>query len=240
LLNNHRSSRNYTIAVANSRLPTIGRSVGAQMPATGGQVNQIERAAAGDREALQQLLWNHYDRLLSHIARKLDGDLLRLVGIDDIVQETFIQAIRDIRNCQARSDESFAAWLNAIADHRLNDTIKGLYRRKRGGDSRRVQTPAGTSADAMVELVELISDRRSTPYRLLARREAVQAMQVGIAALPDDQRDAIRLRYLEGKSIAETAAALGRTEAAVNGLIRRAKESLRSALESASLWLTQK
>jgi RNA polymerase sigma-70 factor, ECF subfamily len=210
------------------------------MPTADSQVKLIECATDGDREALQQLLWNHYDRLLRHIAPKLDGDLPRLVGIDDIVQETFIQAIRDIRNCQARSDESFAAWLNAIADHRLNDTIKGLHRRKRGGDWRRAQSPVGTSADAMVELVELISDRRSTPSRFLARREAVQAMQVGIAALPEDQRDAIRLRYLEGKSIAETAAELGCTAAAVNGLVRRAKEALRSALERSSLWLTRK
>jgi RNA polymerase sigma-70 factor (ECF subfamily) len=58
--------------------------------------------------------------------------------------------------------------------------------------------------------------------------------------LPDDQRDAIRIRYLEGKSIDETAAELGRTTAAVNGLVRRAKGALRSALECSSRWLSGK
>jgi RNA polymerase sigma-70 factor (ECF subfamily) len=204
------------------------------MSTSSGQTDLIEQARAGDRAALQQLLWDHYNRLVGFIRPRLSGNLQRLIAVEDVVQETFIQAIRDIGNCQATSDQAFAAWLSAIAEHRLHDIIKGLYRQKRGGDRRQVEAPVAGSAGGLVELVDLISDHRSTPGGRLTRHEAVQAMQIGIAGLPDDQREAVRLRYLEGKSIEETAAELGRTAAAVNGLVRRAKESLRSILLESS------
>jgi RNA polymerase sigma-70 factor, ECF subfamily len=205
-----------------------------------GQFDLIERARAGDRAALEQLLWDHYDRLVALLTTKLAGNLHRLVTTEDVVQETFIQAIRDIGKCEATSEASFAAWLAAIAEHRLQDMIKGAYRKKRGGDRRQAQAVADDSAGGLVELVGLLSDHGSTPGRNVARHEAVQAIQIGIAALPDDQREAIRLRYLEGKSVEETAAEMGRTEAAINGLVRRAKETLRETLENSSRWLSKK
>lgn len=210
------------------------------MSTTRNQTDLIQQARDGDRAALQQLLWDHYDRLIGFITPRLSGNLQRLIAIEDVVQETFIQAIRDIRNCQANSEPSFAAWLSAIAEHRLHDIVKGLYRQKRGGDRRQVEALVSASGRGLVELVELVSDHRSTPGRQLSRQEAIQALQIGIAALPDDQREAVRLRYLEGKSIEQTAQEMARTTAAVNGLVRRAKESLRSTLLDSSIWLSRK
>ena len=88
------------------------------------------------------------------------------------------------------------------------------------------------------ELVELLSGREHQPDKSVARREAIHAVQVGIAALPDDQREAIRLHVLEGKSLEETAAALNRTPGAVRALAYRAKLQLREAMGSASMWLS--
>jgi RNA polymerase sigma-70 factor (ECF subfamily) len=209
------------------------------MSTSDSQSELIEQARAGDRACLQQLLWDHYNQLVGFLARRLNGNLQRMVAVEDVVQETYIQAIRDIGNCQATTQASFAAWLSAIAEHRLHDIIKGLYRQKRGGDRRQVEGFVSGSAGRLVELVELISDHGSTPGRALARHEATHAIRIGIAALPDDQRQAIRLRYLEGKSIEETAASLGRTAAAVNGLVRRAKDSLRTTLLDSSRWLSR-
>jgi RNA polymerase sigma-70 factor (ECF subfamily) len=200
----------------------------------------LERARLGDRLALQQLLWEHYDRLSAFIATRLTGDLRRLVGADDVLQETFVLAIRDIGKCEADCVQTFAGWLFTIAEHRLNDIIKELYRKKRGGAMRRLEATGRESARGWMQLVDLISDDHSTPGRKLARGEAVQALQIGIAALPEDQRQAIRLRYLEGRSIEHSAEMMGRTTAAINGLVRRAKQSLRATLLESSRWLSPK
>jgi RNA polymerase sigma-70 factor (ECF subfamily) len=209
------------------------------MPNIDSQSELIEQARAGDRASLQQLLWDHYNQLVSFLAPRLTGNLQRMVAVEDVIQETFIQAIRDIGKCQANTQPSFAAWLSAIAEHRLHDIIKGLYRQKRGGDWRQVEGFVAGSAGRLVELVELISDHGLTPGRALTRHEAMHAIRIGIAALPEDQRQAIRLRYLEGKSVEETATMLGRTAAAVNGLVRRAKEALRTTLLESSRWMSR-
>ena len=60
----------------------------------------------------------------------------------------------------------------------------------------------------------------------MAQHEAERALHVAIAGLPDDYRQVIRLRYLEGKSIAETAAAMDRTSNAIRALTDRAKKKL--------------
>jgi len=65
-------------------------------------------------------------------------------------------------------------------------------------------------------------------------------VQVGIAGLPDDQREAIWLHHLSGKSIEETAAAMDRTPASVRGLLQRARQALRDALVRSTLWLSKK
>jgi len=63
---------------------------------------------------------------------------------------------------------------------------------------------------------------------------------MGIAALPSDQRDAIRTHLLEYKTLAETAAAMDRTPGAVRALIHRGKRQLRQFLGHSSRWLSKK
>jgi RNA polymerase sigma-70 factor (ECF subfamily) len=92
----------------------------------------------------------------------------------------------------------------------------------------------------VVELVDLLSAREHSPSRSIARREAVRAVQVALAGLPEDYQRALRLRYFEGKSLEETARIMMRTTGAVRGLLDRAKEKLLAALGRASLYLSQK
>jgi RNA polymerase sigma factor (sigma-70 family) len=74
----------------------------------------------------------------------------------------------------------------------------------------------------------------------MARRDAVLAVQVAVAGLPADQREAVRLHLLEGKSLQETAVAMDRTKSAVRSLIHRGKQKLSEALGRASLWFSSK
>ena len=64
----------------------------------------------------------------------------------------------------------------------------------------------------------------------MARREAVHAVQVAVASLPEDYREVIRLRYFEGKTLSDTAAAMARSPDAVRALTDRAKKQMRDAL----------
>ena len=94
----------------------------------------ITKAISGDRPALERLLLDHCDRLSRHVDRKLPPSVRSVLGVEDVLQETFAQAFRDVRDFAPRSSECFFAWLRTIAEHRLQDALRALKRKKRGGD----------------------------------------------------------------------------------------------------------
>ncbi len=196
------------------------------------------KAVSGDRPALQELLLAYTPRISRHIAYRLPASLQGILDVEDVLNATFIRAFRNIGQLKETSEAAFVAWLKAIAVNQLKDALKSLTRKKRGGDFKRVRGAAADQSGSMFDLVEALSDHGDSPSRVVARDEAVGAIRVGIASLPDDQRQAIRLHVLEGRSLAETAAAMQRTPGAVRALIHRGKQQLRDGLGRASVWLS--
>jgi len=200
----------------------------------------IAQAASGDHVALERLLLANYDRLARSIGAKLPASVQQVIDVDDILQQTFLQVFRDIRNFEAQSGASFFSWIKTVAENRLLDTIKGLKRKKRGGAHHRLREVNDGQASSIKDLVEMLSAHGRSPSRSFARHEAIQAVQIGLASLPHDQREAIRLRFISGKSLEEVATLMGCTRAAVRGLIYRGKQGLHNAMGRSSRWLSKK
>lgn len=198
----------------------------------------VARATSGDVRALEGLLLDYYSPLSSHIRARIPRSLQGVLDAEDILQQTFVQAFRDIHTFRPQGRSSFRAWLTVIADNRLADARKALQRKKRGGQARRVSL-AGRDSSATA-LVEVLSDGGPTPSGNVARAEAVQAVEVAVAGLPADLREAIRLRYLEQKSLGDAARIMQRSPDAVRGLLDRAKKKLRAALGRMSLYLSRR
>lgn len=203
-----------------------------------GEAALISAATGGDRVALERLLLANYDPLRQRVAAKLPARLQATQAVEDILQQTFLQAFRDVKGFVPRANASFGDWLAMIAEHRLLDAIKQHDRQKRGGDWGRLEGSAQDSR--LTPLLDWITSSDTPPSSVVARSEALSALQVALAALEHDQREAIRLRLLEGKSLEETAAALDRTPDAVRGLVHRGKQKLRDAMGRASRWLSAK
>jgi len=70
----------------------------------------------------------------------------------------------------------------------------------------------------------------TTPSQKAIRGEQANRLAQALAALPDDQREAVRLRHLEGWALAEIAVRVGRSSAATAGLIKRGMKALRRRL----------
>jgi RNA polymerase sigma-70 factor (ECF subfamily) len=200
----------------------------------------IARAVEGDQFALGELLLSYAPRLSAFLSPRLPSTLQPTITVDDILQQTFICAFRRIGQLEPLTPQSLLAWLKKIADHQLQDVIKAHNRKKRGGQRRRVSGAGETQNNSMVDLIELLSDEGRTASQLVAREEAIHAIQIGIAGLPEDQQQAVRMHLIEGRSLAETAKALDRTPGAVSALVHRAKENLREVMGRASTWLSTK
>lgn len=201
------------------------------------QLRLIAQAADGDRFALQQLLLVHSAWLSRHVVDKLPMVLRGTVDVEDILQQTYLQAYRDIRTLRNRTVKSFAAWLRTVAENRIRDALRSIDREKRQARRRNIGAVRDGTTSSMADLVDMLSDRADTPARCAVRHEAVQAVQVGVAGLSREQREAIRLHCLEGWTLDETAATMNCTSGAVRGLLQRAKQELHDVLHRSSLWL---
>jgi RNA polymerase sigma-70 factor (ECF subfamily) len=89
----------------------------------------VDRARAGDREALGRLFERHAERL-EGMARSRVGEAVRaFTEVDDIVQETYLRARTSIDSFEWQGETSFRSWLFAIANHAILDIAKSARRR---------------------------------------------------------------------------------------------------------------
>ena len=188
---------------------------------------------------MDRLLLDHYEPLSAHVAAGLPAAIRSVVGADDIIQQVYEQVFRDIGGFEPHEDSSFLAWLKTIADNRIRDSLRRHKAQKRGGDHRRVTGLPVEGSPFVDDLVEEYAATSATPSREVARREAIQAIQVALADLPEDYRLVVQLRYFDGLSLEETAEAVGKTSGAVRGLLDRAKQKIRESLQSASRYLSR-
>lgn len=176
----------------------------------------VRRAAAGDGRAYELLVIKYQRRIERLISRYVrDVDL-----VPDIAQETFIRAWRALP--QFRGEAQFYTWLYRIA---VNTAKKTLLELKR--DPIVVESALRLTDDedeTSRRQNELIS--HSTPESELAAREIAAAVNAAMAALPDDLREAITLREIEGLSYEEIAQAMDCPIGTVRSRIFRAREAI--------------
>ena len=199
----------------------------------------IQRAQEGDRAALGHVLFAAYDDLASFLSPRIPALLKNTVSSDDIIQQTFAKAFTDVSSFEWRGPGSFTAWLRMIADHRLQDAIKGATAKKRGGDRVRVQGTENATTSA-ADVMAMIAGDDPTASRVLRHQEAEQAVRLAISQLPADYSMVIKLRYFELRSIAETAEIMQRSEASIRALTDRAKKQLRDDLGRISMYLSER
>lgn len=149
----------------------------------------------------------------------------------DIVQKTLFQAHTQREQFRGQTTGEMAAWLKQILRHQLIDAYR-QQRRLRRDVSREV--PLEASIDGSFSRVEGWAAVHSTPSQHVSRDEELVRMAEALAQLPDAQREAIVLHHLQGASLAETAAHLQRTEAAVAGLLHRGLKQLRQMLDEST------
>jgi RNA polymerase sigma-70 factor (ECF subfamily) len=195
--------------------------------------SQIEQAKRGDKTAMGRLLMFHDPRLRRRIARRIPSDLHGLMSVEDVLQETYVQAYRQIGCFEDRGADSFYRWLATIADHKLADATKAQRTAKRRPEGGRCYT-VGDLSSSLVSLARLADGRSRTPSGIASTKEAEQAVRVALTSLPEACRRALWARYMEGQTVEAVAKALGRTPHAVHQLCHRGLILLREALGSQS------
>ncbi|MBI4579640.1 MAG: sigma-70 family RNA polymerase sigma factor [Planctomycetes bacterium] len=188
----------------------------------------MQRAVHGDAEALCDLLRVHGPGISATL--RIDRSWRAQLDAADVMQVTYLEAFRYIRDFAPERAECFPSWLRQMAENNLRDAIRGLSRQKRGGTTSR--RGSGATGDAEFALLAVVTT--TTPSRTLRRDERHAALRRAITRLAPDYAEVVRLFDLEGRPAAAVATMMDRSTGAVHMLRARAHERLRELLGPAS------
>ena len=174
----------------------------------------IEQVRAGDGEAFRLLVERH-SRAIFRLTYRMTGNEQ---DAEDMVQETFLRAYRQIRSYDSRA--AFGTWLFRIATNCSLDLL-----RKRGV-RRECQEPGFEDGGPKMEL----PSPAPSPERLAISTQIRRRVRVALAQLSPAERAAFILRHFEGVSIDEICQALGHSNSAARQSVFRAAAKLRRAL----------
>jgi len=177
---------------------------------------EVERARSGDSDAFRLLVEQH-SHAIFRLAFRMTGNE---EDAEDVVQETFLRAYRQLDKYEARS--SFSTWLYRIASNYSLDLIRS---RKRHEEKRE----RGSVEDR--DILQSIAVDSPGPDRLLYGSQVKDRVNAALNELSAQERTAFVLRHFEGQSIQEIGEALGAGTNATKHSIFRAVQKLRKSLE---------
>ncbi|TFZ02457.1 RNA polymerase sigma factor RpoE [Ramlibacter henchirensis] len=185
-------------------------------PAADSDQMLVARAVAGDQRAYELLVLKYQRRIERLIGRMVrDSDL-----VEDIAQETFIRAWRALG--QFRGEAQFYTWLYRIAVNTAKKALVDLKRDPLVSES----ALRGGDDDDETSSVENELTSPETPETVLAAKEIAATVNSAMEALPEELRQAVTLREIEGLSYEEIAEAMNCPIGTVRSRIFRAREAI--------------
>jgi RNA polymerase sigma-70 factor (ECF subfamily) len=146
----------------------------------------------------------------------------------DVVQQTLLDAHRQLGQFRGQGPAEMAAWLRRLLACNLLDAVRALNRGKR--DVQRERSLETALAESSAKLGDWLAAEQSSPSARAAHNEDVGRLVDALGSLPEAQREALVLHYWQGLKLAEVAEQLGRSSAAVAGLLQRGLKALRQLL----------
>jgi RNA polymerase sigma-70 factor (ECF subfamily) len=179
-------------------------------------------APENDRDLEQ---FRDYLRLLARA--HLDPRLQAKLDPSDVVQQTLLEAYKDRDQLRGQSREQMACWLRQILIRNLANTVRDYGRACRDVAREQALGTANGSADG---LADWLAAEQSSPSRQIERQEDVLRLAAALASLPEAQREIIVLRHFHGWPLADISRQVGKSAAAVAGLLHRGLQQLRARL----------
>jgi RNA polymerase sigma-70 factor (ECF subfamily) len=167
-----------------------------------------------------------YLRLLARL--QLDPRLRGKLDPSDVVQQTLLEAYEKREQFRGGTEGEWLAWLRQALAHNLADALRAFGQAKR--DVARERSLEEAVEASSRRLAAWLAAEQSSPSQQAERHEQAVGLAAALAELPDDNREALVLHYCEGWPLADIATHLGRTPAAVAGLLKRGVKQLRGRL----------
>lgn len=191
----------------------------------------LERARAGDRQALNEIFVRHRERLLRMIEMRLDWRLQARLDASDVIQDAFLEVAGRLDEYLRDPKVPLFLWLRLV----VGEQLINLHRHHLGTQMRaagrevslyREALPAASSAALAAQLL----GKHTSPTDAAIRAERMLRVQEALNALDPIDREVLSLRHFEQLNRSETAQVLGVSEAAAAKRYLRALDRLKDAL----------
>lgn len=173
----------------------------------------LTAAAAGDTDAFARLYTRHAG-VVQSLCRRYGSNH----EADDAVQETFLRAFRKLD--QLANPSGFRAWLYAISRRVCAERRRSAQRRDRHEESARLR-------------LKLVQPDCPSPAEKAAKGEQLERLSVAIDELPEDERLAIHLYYLDEDAVVAAKEVLGLSRSGFYKLLHRARQRLSITMREA-------
>ena len=189
----------------------------------------VERVRHRDAAALAALIAARRGALLAYIERRLGAALRRKVEPEDMFQEVSAEAIRCLPTIDLGDREPFG-WLCQIAQRRIIDAHRHFFGAAKRDAGREVPIHNASPDDSRAGVIDLLVASMTTASKVFSRNVRHARLAEALESLPPEQREALRLRYVDGLPSKQIAEQLGKTDGAVRVMLTRALNRLQSIL----------
>jgi RNA polymerase sigma-70 factor (ECF subfamily) len=180
-----------------------------------------------DTEAPTPERYRQYLALLARIL--LDPRLQGKIDLSGVVQQTMLEAWQAAAQFNQWNAGQRAAWLRRILANNLADEVRKLSAGKR--DVGRERSLEAALDESSARLEQWLRADQSSPSEQVERQEQALRLAAALEELPPAQREALVFQHWHGWTLAQIAEHLGRSHAAVAGLIKRGLQQLRAHLQ---------
>lgn len=190
----------------------------------------ISRARRGSKSSLGSLLEQYRNYLVVLASTHIEKRLQRRVSPSDVVQETMLRAHKNFGQFRGTTEAELLAWLRQILVNNLARFVEQHMLAARRDVRREVSMERLGAAleKSTIQLAALVPAQGKSPSMAVQQREEAVVLADRLAQLPEDYRDVLMLRNLQGLPFEEVAQQIGRSVGATRMLWLRAIEKLRT------------
>ena len=187
----------------------------------------LARLRSSDDSALAEFVEENRPALMAFVTSRLGSHLAKKTEAEDILQDACLEAVRSLDKAPLESWDPLH-WLFQICERKIIDAHRRHFASQKRDASREAAIPDGSEAAG--GLANLLAASMTTPSEAFSRDQRQLRVLAALDTLPEDQREALRLRYLVGLPSKEIAKKLGKTDGAVRVMLSRSLGKLQEML----------
>jgi len=186
----------------------------------------IQRIHQKDADALAKFLELKQGALIGYINRQLGPGLKKKIEAEDIFQEASAVAVK---NLDQAFDDPFG-WMCRICEQRVVDAYRRFYGAAKRDAGREVSADGAGGGKSQAGIANMLVASMTSPSGVFSREQKHLKMLQALEDIPEEQREALKMRYFDGLGSNEIAERLGKSHGAIRVMLSRSLTKLQDIL----------